>query len=206
AFALARTLRRLGRLREALGYAALALSRGFGPFALLEWAWLTLLAEEDPPSPDLLRQVELLALEGGTGLYARFLMAHLRFLQGEEASGRAYLRKALEEAPLPCLPYLAPAGVRLLGKEALPFLQAARPWAQEGLSGALLALAEGLYREEEEGVARALPLLLEEAGEVAEDPCRGEGGRLGLAEDPWPHRAGKDRNAGGLASALGRCR
>ncbi|GAB5601768.1 hypothetical protein FJNA_02920 [Thermus sp. FJN-A] len=167
AFALARTLRRLGRLREALGYAALALSWGFGPFALLEWAWLTLLAEEDPPIPDLLRQVELLALEGGTGLYARFLMAHLRFLQGEEASGRAYLRKALEEAPLPSLPYLAPAGVRLLGKEALPFLQAARPWAKEGLSGALLALAEGLYREEEEGVARALPLLLEEAGEEA---------------------------------------
>ena len=111
AFALARALRGLGRLREALGYAALALARGFGPFALLEWAWLALLAEEDPPLPDLLRQMELLALEGGTGLYARFLMAHLRFLQGEEASGRAYLRKALGEAPLPALPYLAPAGV-----------------------------------------------------------------------------------------------
>ncbi|BDG18786.1 hypothetical protein TthSNM11_09890 [Thermus thermophilus] len=167
AFALARALRRLGRLREALGYAALALARGFGPSALLEWAWLALLAEEDPPLPDLLRQVELLALEGGTGLYARFLMAHLRFLQGEESSGRAYLRKALEEGPLPALPYLAPAGVRLLGKEALPFLQAARPWAKEPLTQALLALAEGLYREDEEGVAGALPLLLEEAGEEA---------------------------------------
>ncbi|MFX9725795.1 hypothetical protein ABTP25_19345, partial [Acinetobacter baumannii] len=51
AFALARALRGLGRLREALGYAALALARGFGPFALLEWAWLALLAEEDPPLP-----------------------------------------------------------------------------------------------------------------------------------------------------------
>ena len=167
AFALARALRRLGRLREALGYAALALARGFGPSALLEWAWLALLAEEDPPLPDLLRQVELLALEGGTGLYARFLMAHLRFLQGEESLGRAYLRKALEEGPLPALPYLAPAGVRLLGKEVLPFLQAARPWAKEPLTQALLALAEGLYREDEEGVAGALPLLLEEAGEEA---------------------------------------
>ena len=167
ASALARALRRLGRLREALGYAALALARGFGPSALLEWAWLALLAEEDPPLPDLLRQVELLALEGGTGLYARFLMAHLRFLQGEESLGRAYLRKALEEGPLPALPYLAPAGVRLLGKEVLPFLQAARPWAKEPLTQALLALAEGLYREDEEGVAGALPLLLEEAGEEA---------------------------------------
>ena len=167
AFALARALRRLGRLREALGYAALALARGFGPSALLEWAWLALLAEEDPPLPDLLRQVELLALEGGTGLYARFLMAHLRFLQGEESLGRAYLRKALEEGPLPALPYLAPAGVRLLGKEVLPFLQAARPWAKEPLTQALLALAEGLSREDEEGVAGALPLLLEEAGEEA---------------------------------------
>ena len=167
AFALARALRRLGRLREALGYAALALARGFGPSALLEWAWLALLAEEDPPLPDRLRQVELLALEGGTGLYARFLMAHLRFLQGEESLGRAYLRKALEEGPLPALPYLAPAGVRLLGKEVLPFLQAARPWAKEPLTQALLALAEGLYREDEEGVAGALPLLLEEAGEEA---------------------------------------
>ena len=167
AFALARALRRLGRLREALGYAALALARGFGPSALLEWAWLALLAEEDPPLPDLLRQVELLALEGGTGLYARFLMAHLRFLQGEESLGRAYLRKALEAGPLPALPYLAPAGVRLLGKEVLPFLQAARPWAKEPLTQALLALAEGLYREDEEGVAGALPLLLEEAGEEA---------------------------------------
>ena len=166
-FALTRALRRLGRLREALGYAALALARGFGPSALLEWAWLALLAEEDPPLPDLLRQVELLALEGGTGLYARFLMAHLRFLQGEESLGRAYLRKALEEGPLPALPYLAPAGVRLLGKEVLPFLQAARPWAKEPLTQALLALAEGLYREDEEGVAGALPLLLEEAGEEA---------------------------------------
>ncbi|RTG98392.1 hypothetical protein CSW25_00955 [Thermus scotoductus] len=170
AFALARALRGLGRLREALGYAALALARGFGPFALLEWAWLALLAEEDPPLPDLLRQVELLALEGGTGLYARFLMAHLRFLQGEEASGRAYLRKALGEAPLPALPYLAPAGVRLLGKEVLPFLLAARPWAKEPLTQALLALAEGLYREDEEGVAKTLPLLLEE---VAEEAMRG---------------------------------
>ena len=167
AFALARALRRLGRLREALGYAALALARGFGPSALLEWAWLALLAEEDPPLPDLLRQVELLALEGGTGLYARFLMAHLRFLQGEESLGRAYLRKALEEGPLPALPYLAPAGVRLLGKEVLPFLQAARPWAKEPLTQALLALAEGLYREDGEGVAGALPLLLEGAGEEA---------------------------------------
>ena len=129
--------------------------------------FLALLAEEDPPLPDLLRQVELLALEGGTGLYARFLMAHLRFLQGEESLGRAYLRKALEEGPLPALPYLAPAGVRLLGKEVLPFLQAARPWAKEPLTQALLALAEGLYREDEEGVAGALPLLLEEAGEEA---------------------------------------
>ena len=167
AFALARALRRLGRPREAPGYAALALARGLGPSALPAWAWPALLAEEDPPLPDLLRQVELLALEGGTGLYARFLMAHLRFLQGEESLGRAYLRKALEEGPLPALPYLAPAGVRLLGKEVLPFLQAARPWAKEPLTQALLALAEGLYREDEEGVAGALPLLLEEAGEEA---------------------------------------
>ncbi|MCH1927782.1 hypothetical protein L6232_23595, partial [Shewanella sp. C31] len=29
--------------------------------------------------------------------------------------------------------------------------------------------------------------LREEAGEVAEEPFRVEGGRLVLAEDPWPH-------------------
>lgn len=104
---------------------------------------------------------------GEVPLYARFLMAHLRLLQGEEATARAYLRKALEEAPLPALPYLAPPGVRLLGKEALPFLQAARPWAKEPLTQALLALAQGLYRGDGEGVAEALSLLLEEAAEEA---------------------------------------
>jgi len=167
ALALAHTLRRLGRLREALDYAALAHARGFTPSALLEWAWLSLLAAEEPSLPDLLRQVEPLSLRGGTGLYARLLMAHLRLLQGEEPTARAYLRKALEEAPLPALPYLAPAGVRLLGKEALPFLQAARPWAKEPPVQALLALAQGLYRGDGEGVAGALPLLLEEAAEEA---------------------------------------
>jgi hypothetical protein len=171
ALALAHTLRRLGRLREALDYAALAHARGFTPSALLEWAWLSLLAAEEPSLPDLLRQVEPLSLRGsargGTGLYARLLMAHLRLLQGEEPTARAYLRKALEEAPLPALPYLAPAGVRLLGKEALPFLQAARPWAKEPPVQALLALAQGLYRGDREGVAGALPLLLEEAAEEA---------------------------------------
>jgi len=171
ALALARALRRLGRLREALDYAALAHARGFTPSALLEWAWLSLLAAEEPSLPDLLRQVEPLSLResarGGTGLYARLLMAHLRLLQGEEPTARAYLRKALEEAPLPALPYLAPAGVRLLGKEALPFLQAARPWAKEPPVQALLALAQGLYRGDGEGVAEALPLLLEEAAEEA---------------------------------------
>ncbi len=167
ALALARTLRRLGRLREALDYAALAHARGFTPSALLEWAWLALLAAEEPSLPDLLRQVEPLSLGGGPGLYARLLMAHLRLLQGEEPTARAYLRKALEEAPLPSLPYLAPAAARLLGKEALPFLQAARPWAREALPQALLALAQGLYRGDGEGVAKALPLLLEEAAEEA---------------------------------------
>jgi tetratricopeptide (TPR) repeat protein len=108
ALALARTLRRLGRLREALDYAALAHARGFNPFALLEWAWLALLAAEEPSLPDLLRQVEPLSLRGGAGLYARLLMTHLRLLQGEEPTARAYLRKALEEAPLPALPYLTP--------------------------------------------------------------------------------------------------
>lgn len=167
AFALARTLRRLGRLREALGYAALAQTKGFGPFAFLEWAWLALLTEEEPPLPELLRRVEPLALERGTALYARFLMAHLRFLQGEEESAQAYLRKALEEAPPQSFPYLAPSLVRLLPKEALLFLQAARPSSQDPLPQALLALAEGLWREDLEGVRQVLPLLAEEAGEEA---------------------------------------
>jgi tetratricopeptide (TPR) repeat protein len=79
ALALARTLRRLGRLREALDYAALAHARGFNPFALLEWAWLALLAAEESSLPDLLRQVEPLSLRGGTGLYARLLMATFAF-------------------------------------------------------------------------------------------------------------------------------
>jgi|GEM_PF-5981573 len=45
ALALARTL---GRLREALAYAALARLEDAGPYALLEWAWLALLSEETP--------------------------------------------------------------------------------------------------------------------------------------------------------------
>lgn len=167
ALALARTLRCLGRLREALTYAALARLEGAGPYALLEWAWLALLSEETPSLPELLRLVEPLALREGPALYARFLMAHLRFLQGEQDLARAYFHKALEGAPPPALPYLAPAGVRLLGGEALPLLQAARPWAREEPTQSLLQLAGGLLQGDREAVAQALPRLLEEAGEEA---------------------------------------
>ncbi len=165
--ALARTLRRLGRFREALAYAALARLQSPSPYAALEWAWLSLLAEEEPPLPHLLRLAEPLALEEGPALYARFLMAHLRLLQGEEGAAQAYFQKAVAEAPPASLPYLAPAGVRLLRAEALPLLQAARPWAREGLPKALLDLAFGLFQEERERVAQTLPLLLEEAAEEA---------------------------------------
>ena len=167
ALALARTLRRLGRLREALAYAALARLEDAGPYALLEWAWLALLSEETPSLPELLHLVEPLASREGPALYARFLMAHLRLLQGEQELARAYFLKALEEAPPPALPYLAPARVRLLGGEALPLLQAAWPWAGEEPTRSLVHLAEGLLQEDREAVAQALPRLLEGAGEEA---------------------------------------
>ncbi|WP_234553682.1 hypothetical protein [Thermus caliditerrae] len=177
--ALARTKRRLGRLREALAHAALARLKAPGAFTTLEWAWLTLLAEEEPPLPDLLREVEPLALEPGPGLYARFLVAHLHLLQGEERAARAYWQKALEEAPPAALPYLAPAGVRLLGQGALPLLQAARPWAQDPYPRALLLLGEALVREDSQGVRELLPLLEREG--TGEEVFRA---RLFLGEEP----------------------
>ncbi len=214
--ALARTKRRLGRLREALAHAALARLKAPGAFTTLEWAWLTLLAEEEPSLPDLLQEVEPLALEPGPGLYARFLMAHLRLLQGEEEAARACWQKALEEAPPTALPYLAPAGVRLLGQGAPPLLQAARPWAQDPLPKALVLLGEALLWEDGEGVREVLPLLLREgAGEEAfraclflgEDaPALGElsrrGGRL-LWPIPWG-RPGPHLQALGEARLFGK--
>ncbi|WP_240695039.1 hypothetical protein [Thermus tengchongensis] len=127
ALVLARTKRRLGRLREALAHAALARLKAPGAFTTLEWAWLTLLAEEEPPLPDLLREVEPLALEPGPGLRVAFLQGGRLLREGptrallREWAGEGYLLRLAEPVAEALAEALGP-GWLAEGKDHLVFL------------------------------------------------------------------------------------
>ncbi|GEM88506.1 hypothetical protein [Meiothermus granaticius] len=152
AYALARTLRRLGRWAEALSYASLAVLQDPQPHYRLEE--LTLLAYTgEEPLPNLEKALPPFLAHPAPSVryYALWLSLLLQGMQG--APDPDLLPTLLHQTPHPHLPYDLP--LRVLLFQAQPsqqpllarLLRAARAQpSREPLPQALLLLAEGLYR------------------------------------------------------------
>jgi len=192
AFALARALRRLGRLEEALGYASLAvLKEPENPFYRLEEAALDLLVGRTP-----LEEVEegllpLLSHEAqGARLYAHWNLVLLKGMAASRSEHRGGARgKGLKELVLALLRLARPSGlayhlplaVMLLRKGEGPLLSRLlrAGWAGLGndpLARGMLLLAEGLAAfpdpEALPPLREALRLLGEGEGEHKEETLR----------------------------------
>ena len=154
AFALARSLRGLGRFAEALSYASLAALLAPGqPHYRLEELTLLAYAGEEPLAALAQALPPLLAHQSpGVRYYALWLSLLLQGMQGEASP--ELLQTLWEHNPNPhLLPYDLPLLVRLCkGHPSLQPLVARRLRAakaqpsSQALPQALLLLAEGLYR------------------------------------------------------------
>ncbi|WP_243454833.1 hypothetical protein [Meiothermus sp. CFH 77666] len=193
AFALARTLRRLGRFPEALAYASLAVLQDPQPHYRLEE--LTLLAYTgEEPLPRLEKALPPFLAHPAPPVryYALWLSLLLQGMQGPPDPG--LLPTLLDQTPSPHQPYDLPLLV-LLFKDH-PFrqpllsrlLRAARAQpSREPLPQALLLLAEGLYRYPQ---LEARPLLEESLpaleAEWAEEALRAVAHLSALEGQPLP--------------------
>lgn len=116
AYALARTLRRMGRFREALSWASLAALRIASPFYLLEELALETLAGEKPLGA-LEKALAPLQAHGARGvrLHATWLQVWLRLMNGDRVSD--LLSGLLALLPAHNLAYVLPLAVIALKKE-----------------------------------------------------------------------------------------
>lgn len=153
AYALARTLRRLGRWGEALAHASLAVLQAPGhPHYQMEELTLLALAGEEPLSTLERSLPPLLAHEApGVRYYALWLSLLLQGMQGQASP--KLLQTLLSQNPSPHQPYDLPLIVLLFKHHpsSPPLLSrwlraAAIRLTQAPLPQALLSLAQGLHR------------------------------------------------------------
>lgn len=210
AFALARALRRLGRLEEALGYASLAvLKEPENPFYRLEEAALELLVGRTPLAEVEEGLLPLLSHEArGVRLYAQWNLVLLKGMAasrsehpgGARGEGLKELVLALFRLARPSgLAYHLPLAVMLLRKGEGPLLSRLlrAGWAGLGndpLARGMLLLAEGLAAfpdlEALPPLREALRLLEEGEGESREEALRARAHLSALegASLPEPYR------------------
>lgn len=199
AFALARTLRRLGRWGEALSYASRAALQDPQPYYRLEELTLLAYAGEEPLSALERSLPPLLAHEAPpVRYYALWLSLLLQGMQGQANPEllQAYLRQ--NQSPN-LLPYDLPLLVQLFKDRSAPASSPAHPHLtrllraaearlpKEPLPRALLALAQGLWRypqpEARPLLEDALPTL---AAEWAEEALRAVAHLCALDGQPLP--------------------
>lgn len=206
AFALARALRRLGRLEEALGYVSLAvLKEPENPFYRLEEAALDLLVGRTPLAEVEEGLLPLLSHEArGVRLYAHWNLVLLKGMEGHQRGARGEGLKELVLALLRLarpsgLAYHLPLAVMLLRKGEGPLLPRLlrAGWAGLGndpLARGMLLLAEGLAAfpdlEALPPLREALRLLEEGEGESREEALRARAHLSALegASFPEPYR------------------
>lgn len=194
AFALARTLRRLGRFAEALSYASLATLQDPQPTYRLEELTLLAYAGEEPLAALERSLSPLLAHQAPpVRYYALWLSLLLQGMQGQVRSELLQAYLSMHHSPH-LLPYDLPLLVRLCkghpSQQTLlaRWLRAAKAQpSSQALPQALLLLAEGLYRypqpEARTLLEDCLPTL---EAEWAEEALRAVAHRCALEGTPLP--------------------